>query len=177
MTSAVAISGSPSRESKSRRLLAHALVRCAEAGLTTTMIDLCDLSADDLLGRTRSSAVVEALNAVGTARLVIVGTPVYRASYSGMLKVFFDLFPMDALDGRIAIPIATGGGPAHQLVIDHALRPLLASVGAQVVATGIYATDAQFGADRPQDTVTQRVDRAVVEALAIADLIAQPSKS
>jgi FMN reductase len=175
MTTAAAISGSPSRESKSRRLLAHALARCADAGLATRLLDLCDLPADDLLGRTRSAAVADALAAVSGARLVIVGTPVYRASYSGMLKVFFDLFAMDALDGKVAIPIATGGGPAHQLVIDHALRPLLASVGAQVVATGIYATDAQFGADGPQDVVTQRIDRAVAEALAIVNLAAQPS--
>jgi FMN reductase len=173
--SAIAISGSPSRESKSRRLLAHALSRCAEAGVASRMIDLCDLPADDLLGRTRSAAIADALTAVSGARLVIVGTPVYRASYSGMLKVFFDLFPMDALAGKVAIPIATGGGPAHQLVIDHALRPLLASVGAQVVATGIYATDAQFGADGPQDVVMERIDRAVAEALSMADLAAQSS--
>jgi FMN reductase len=177
MTSAVAISGSPSRESKSRRLLAHALARCSDAGLATRLIDLCELPADDLLGRTRSAAIAEALAAVSGARIVIIGTPVYRASYSGMLKVFFDLFTMDALDRKIAIPIATGGGPAHQLVIDHALRPLLASVGAQVTATGVYATDAQFGADGPQDAVTERLDRAVAEALAIADVAAQSSYS
>jgi FMN reductase len=175
MMSAIAITGSPSRESKSRRLVAHALARCADAGLATRLIDLCDVPADDLLGRAKSAAVADALAAVSSARIVIVGTPVYRASYSGLLKVFFDLFTMDALDGKVAIPIATGGGPAHQLVIDHALRPLLASVGAQVVATGIYATDAQFGADGPQDVVTQRIDRAVAEAIAIADLAAQAS--
>jgi FMN reductase len=177
MTSAVAISGSPSRESKSRRLLAYALARCSDAGLQTRLIDLCELAADDLLGRTKSPAIAEALTAVSAARIVIVGTPVYRASYSGMLKVFFDLFTMDALDQKIAIPIATGGGPAHQLVIDYALRPLLASVGAHIVATGVYATDAQFGADGPQQAVTARLDRAVTEALAIADLAAQSSYS
>jgi FMN reductase len=175
MQSAVGISGSPSRESKSRRLVAHALTRCADAGVATRLIDLCELAADDLLGRARSPAIGDALAAVGDAQIVIVGTPVYRASYSGLLKVFFDLFPMDALDGKVAIAIATGGGPAHQLVIDHALRPLLASVGAQVVATGIYATDAQFGNDGPQETITQRIDRAVGAALAIANLSAQPS--
>jgi FMN reductase len=175
MTSAVGISGSPSRESKSRRLLAHALARCADAGLATRLIDLCELPAEDLLGRAKSASIIDALTSVADARIVIIGTPVYRASYSGMLKVFFDLFSMEALEGKIAIPIATAGGPAHQLVIDHALRPLLASVGAQVVPTGIYATDAQFGADGPQGAVLQRVDRAVGEALAIADLTAQSS--
>lgn len=177
MTSAVAISGSPSRESKSRRLLVYALARCADAGVATRLIDLCELAADDLLGRAKSPAIADTLTAVASARIVIIGTPVYRASYSGLLKVFFDLFTMDALEGKIAIPIATGGGPAHQLVIDHALRPLLASVGAQVVATGIYATDVQFGADGPQEIVTQRIDRAVAEALGTAGFVTQPSRS
>jgi FMN reductase len=177
MASAVGISGSPSRQSKSRRLVAHALARCADAELATRLVDLCELPADDLLGRAHSAAIADALAAVSGACVVIVGTPVYRASYSGLLKVFFDLFAMDALDGKIAIPIATGGGPAHQLVIDHALRPLLASVGAQVVATGIYATDSQFGADGVQEAVTQRIDRAVAEALTISTLAAEVSST
>src|SRR5436190_1189053 len=111
MTSAIAISGSPSRGSKSRRLLAYALARCGDAGLATTLIDLCELPADDLLGRTKCAATVDALAAVG---------------------------------------------------------------GARVVATGIYATDAQFGADGPQEAVTLRIDRAIAEALAIAGFVAQP---
>jgi FMN reductase len=161
---ALAISGSPSRQSKSRRLLVHAVERVARDGLQGSILDLADLPADDLLGRTRTDAVESALAAVLAARLLIVGTPVYRASYSGLLKVFFDLLPQDALAGKVAIPIATGAGPAHYLVVDHALRPLLASVGALVISTGIYGTDAQFGADGPHGALTARVDRAVDEA-------------
>lgn len=82
MLSAVAISGSPSRDSRSRRLLAHASARLDAVGLRTTAIDLCDLPADDLLGRARSNAVVSALDALAGASLVIVGTPVYRATSS-----------------------------------------------------------------------------------------------
>lgn len=160
---AIAISGSPSRQSKSRRLIAHALERAAPAGPAGVIVDLCELPADDLLGRTRTGAIERALASVEAARLLIVGTPVYRASYSGLLKVFFDLFPQDALAGKVAIPIATGAGPAHALVIDHALRPLLASVGALVVSTGVYGTDAQFGADGPDAALLARIDRAVVE--------------
>ena len=161
---AIAISGSPSPQSKSRRLLVHAVDRLARDGIETRIIDLCDLPAGELLGRDRSTAIGDALAAVARARLIIVGTPVYRASYSGLLKCFFDLLPQDALAGKVAIPIATGGSPAHSLVIDHALRPLLASVGALVVATGIYGTDAQFRADGPDAALTAAVDRAVTDA-------------
>jgi FMN reductase len=136
------------------------------------LIDLCDLPADGLLGRARVPAVDAALEAVASARLVVVGTPVYRASFSGLLKVFFDLFPQDALGGKVGIAIATGAGPAHALVVDHALRPLLASVGALVVPAGIYGTDGQFGPDGPESALLARVDRAVSEALEVTGHVA-----
>jgi FMN reductase len=161
---AVAISGSPSRESKSRRLLAHGAERLSANGVATPIVDLCVLPADDLLGRSRSPAITRALDSVAGARLILVATPVYRASYSGLLKCFFDLLPQDALAGKAAILIATGGSPAHSLVVDYALRPLVASVGGLSVATGIYGTDAQFGANGPNVALLAGVDRAVAEA-------------
>lgn len=164
MSTAVAISGSPSRQSKSRRLLVHAVARLAGQGVESGVVDLCELPADDLLGRTRTPAIERALVSAAAARLLVVATPVYRASYSGLLKCFFDLLPQDALRGSVAIPIATGGSPAHALVVDHALRPLLASVGALVVPAGIYGTDAQFGAHGPDAALLAAVDRAVKEA-------------
>jgi FMN reductase len=96
--------------------------------------------------------------------MVVVSTPIYRATYSGLLKVFFDLLPQDALAGRVAIPIATGGGPGHVLAVDHGLRPLLASVGALVTATGVYGTDAQFRDGAPDAELVDRVERAALEA-------------
>src|SRR5688572_18510882 len=105
----VAISGSPSRGSKSRQLLAQALVRFAAAGAVTRSIELIDLPAGALLGREASPAVDAALAAVGAADILVIGTPVYRASYSGLLKVFFDLLEPDALAGKAALLIATGG--------------------------------------------------------------------
>jgi FMN reductase len=164
MSVVVALSGSPSPRSKSRRLLSLAVERFARDGLRARTIDLSELPADDLLGRARTPVIDRALESVADARIVLVSTPVYRASFSGLLKVFFDLLPPDALAGKVAIPIATGGGPAHALVIDHALRPLLASVGALVVSTGIYGIDAQFTDSGPDAALAARVDRAVSEA-------------
>jgi len=164
LPAAIAISGSPSRESKSRRLLAHGTDRLSSHGVRTQILDLCVLPADDLLGRSRSPAITRALDSVAGAQLILVATPVYRASYSGLLKSFFDLLPQDALAGKTAILIATGGSPAHSLVVDYALRPLVASVGGLSVATGIYGTDAQFGANGPDAKLLASVDRAVAEA-------------
>jgi FMN reductase len=161
VTTTLAISGSPSRQSKSRRLLDYAVERLGAQGIGGTVLDLCDLPADDLLGRTTTPAIGRALAGVSAARILLVGTPVYRASFSGLLKVFFDLLPPDALSGKVALPMATGGGPAHALVIDHALRPLLASVGALVVPTGVYGTDSQFTAAAVDAALLARVDRGI----------------
>jgi FMN reductase len=80
----------------------------------------------------------------------------------------FDLLPQDALAKKIAIPIATGGGPTHLLAVDHGLRPLLASVSALVVATGVYGTDAQFRGAIPDAALVERIERAAAEAAVLA---------
>jgi FMN reductase len=167
MPSVVAISGSPSATSKSRRLAEYANARFADAGAATALVDLCGLPADGLLGRSRPQGLVDALQRVGAADVVIASTPVYRAAYSGLLKVFFDLLPQDALAGKVGLPIVTGASPAHQLAVDHALRPLFASVGALVVSNAVYATDSELGADGPSEHVLRRLDRGVDEALAL----------
>ncbi len=75
---------------------------------------------------------------------MILGTPVYRATYTGQLKAFLDLFPQAALRGRVSGLIATGGSPLHALAIDHGLRPLVASLAGLSAAQGVYVVDSQF---------------------------------
>ena len=166
---AVGISGSPSARSKSRTLLEHALSALTERGVDTTLIDLSTLSADALLGRRRTAEVDDALSAVSRAHIVVASTPVYRATYSGLLKVFFDLLPINGLADKTAIAIATGGSPAHQLVIDHGLRPLFASVCAITTPTGIYGTDSAFENGVPQPSLIARIAEAAGEAVTLSE--------
>ena len=97
-----------------------------------------------------------------------MSTPVYRATFSGALKVFFDLLPQDALAGKTAVAVATGNTPGHLLAIDHGLRPLLASLGAVTVPTGVYGTDVQFKSGQVDARLLERLDRAVGEAVQLA---------
>src|SRR6185369_5461576 len=117
------------------------------------------------------------LGSVSQATIIVASTPVYRATYSGLLKVFFDLLPLDGLVGKTAIGIATGGSPAHQLVIDHGLRPLFASVGALTTATGIYGTDSAFENGIPHPSLIAAVDAAVTEAITLSERIHVSSDS
>ena len=168
---AVGISGSPGARSRSRTLLARALVALSDRGATTTLIDLATLPADALLGRRRANEVDSALGSVSQATIIVASTPVYRATYSGLLKVFFDLLPLDGLVGKTAIGIATGGSSAHQLVIDHGLRPLFASVGAVTTPTGVYGTDSAFENGVPHASLIARLDAAVAEAITLSERI------
>jgi len=165
---AVGISGSPSATSKSRALVAYALAQLSARGAETTLVDLATLPAEALLGRRPGSQVTAAIEAVAGARIVVAGTPVYRATYSGLLKVFFDLLPQDGLVGKVGIPLVTGHASAHSLAVDHGLRPLFASLGATVVASAVYATSEQFQDGQPGPELLQSLDRAVREAIALA---------
>jgi FMN reductase len=157
-------------------LVEYALARLAErggGGTVTELVDLARLPADALLGRGSAPAVTAAVEAATRATIVVAGTPVYRATYSGLLKLFFDLLPQDSLVGKVGVPIVTGHGAAHALSIDHGMRPLFASLGATVVAGGVYATTAQFQDGKPQAELLQAVERAVREALALAKASAE----
>ena len=153
-------SRSPSRRAASVR-----------AGTRSSAASSAALPAEALLGRRVDREVAQAVQSVLDAGIVVVSTPIYRATYSGLLKVFFDLLPQDALARTVAIAIATGGGPGHLLAVDHGLRPLLASVGAVVVATGVYGTDAQFRAGVPEPALVERIERATLEAASLAALV------
>lgn len=62
---------------------------------------------------------------------LIVATPVYKAAYSGALKTLLDLLPERALQGKVVLPLATGGTVAHLLAVDYALKPVLSTLKAQ----------------------------------------------
>ena len=157
----VGISGSPSPNSRSRLLVAKTLEHLSGLGVEESLIDLLDLPADALLARRWSdSAVDEAIKQVGQANILVLGTPVYRATYSGQLKAFFDLFPQEALKGRVVGLIATGAGGAHALAVDHGLRPLVASLRGLSASNGLYLTDKQIP-DKTQ--VPEEVDGQVKE--------------
>jgi FMN reductase len=79
-----------------------------------------------------SPDVDAALATVRDAPVLVVATPVYKASYTGLLKAFLDRLAGGALAGVVAIPFTVAGSPIHRLVADVHLRPLLVELGASV---------------------------------------------
>ncbi|MFG3552426.1 CE1759 family FMN reductase [Streptomyces sp. NPDC047725] len=107
-----------------------------------------------------------AFDAVRAADGLIVVTPVFSASYSGLFKSFFDALgatDQDALARKPVLIAATGGTARHSLVLEHALRPLFAYLKAVVVPTGVYAASEDWGAEG----LDGRVERAAEELAAL----------
>ncbi len=112
-------------------------------------------------------ALSEAFDAVSGADVLIVVTPVFSASYSGLFKSFFDALSStdsEALTGMPVLIAATGGSARHSLVLDHALRPLFSYLRAVVVPTGVYAASEDWGAEG----LDARIGRAAGELVAWA---------
>lgn len=172
----VSLLGSPSPRSRSAALLAQLEARLAAAFDDEASIDriaLRELPAAALLaGDAAEPQIAAAVAALRDARLVLVATPIYKASYSGLLKAFLDLLPQDALRGKTVVPLATGGSVAHLLALDYALKPVLGALGAHDIRAPIFATDAQLPADAgghaPVLDLQQRLDRALGELVAPA---------
>ena len=91
----------------------------------------------------KDETVAELVAAAGSADLVIVASPTYKATYTGLLKLFLDRFATDGLKG-IAIPLMLGGGPAHALAPELTLRPVLTEIGGIVPAKGLYVVDSAY---------------------------------
>lgn len=169
--SVLLIAGSPSEHSRSAALLDAVQQRLAQgAGSRQLYIDrvqIRDLSPQALLlADWNHASVKRAIAQVESASALVVATPVYKAAYSGVLKVFLDLLPQTALKGKVVLPLATGGSPHHMLALDYALRPVLQSLGAKHILPGVYASDSQIpkdedGSYRIGAEIDARLDDAV----------------
>ena len=142
------VAGSVRRPSRTTALVAAVVDAIGERlGTSGRTIELGDggapffaaLQRDTLRGR-----ALEIVEAIEAADVLVVGTPVYRASYTGLFKHVFDLVDQDALAGKAVVLTATGGSPMHGLVMEHQLRPLFGFFRAHTMPSAVYATETDF---------------------------------
>ncbi|MDE9365844.1 NADPH-dependent FMN reductase [Luteipulveratus sp. YIM 133132] len=174
MAHVVAISSSPSSTSRTEAVLGTVTGALSADGHDVHTIALRSLPAAPLLlGDATDPSVAAAAERVTTADAVIVTTPVYKASFGGLLKTFLDLLPQYALQGKAVLPLATGGTPAHVLVVDYALRPVLSSLGATHITPGWFvqsshvtvAADGSVLLDEAASTPLAEVTRQFADAI------------
>jgi FMN reductase len=118
-------------------------------------LDLVDLGAALLeFGSPRAN---EATEAVRQCNVLVVASPTFKATYTGLLKLFLDQFPSDGLAGITAFPVMLGAGPAHALAPDLLLKPVLVELGAICPAVGLYLIDKNYAEDPLLDAWVKRV--------------------
>nr|WP_314843963.1 FMN reductase [uncultured Microbacterium sp.] len=166
----VAVSGSlhePSKTTALIRAIADAIAERAEVEIE--IIELTDIGPALAGALRRDQLAVEVedkLRAIETADLLIVGSPVYRASFTGLFKHLFDFVGQYELVGKPVLLAATGGGERHALIIEHQLRPLFAFFQALTLPLGVYASNTDFdGYVINSDVLTSRIALAAERAL------------
>lgn len=132
--------GNPKPRSRTLTAAVH-VVRELTGDEPGLVVDLATLGAELVDWQ---AAGVDALVAeVGRADLVVVACPTYKATYTGLLKLFLDRFSVGQLAG-VAVPLMLGAGPGHALAPETGLRPLLSHLGALVPTTGLYVLEQEY---------------------------------
>lgn len=170
----VAVSGSldlASRTTTLVREIAHEVE--GRTAAATTLVEVAALGpgfAGALRREQVDPRVEDALQRIEAADLLIVGTPVYRASFTGLFKHLFDFVGQYALVGTPVLLAATGGGERHALILEHQLRPLFGFFQALTLPLGVYASAPDFdGGELVSPDVRRRIGQAVGRSLPLIE--------
>jgi FMN reductase len=182
LSSIVGVAGNITRPSRTASLVSAILREVAASGeVHSQLLELVDIGPElfqsvvpepfeSFASRRLSPRARSAIQAIEGADALVVGTPVYKGSYTGALKHLFDLIPPNALAGKPVLLAATGGTPLHGLVIEHQLRPLFGFFKALTIPASIFALEGDFlGHSVEQPALLERVRRAADE---ITDVLA-----
>ncbi|MFR9807216.1 NAD(P)H-dependent oxidoreductase [Pseudonocardia sp. RS010] len=139
----VVVVGNPkvgSRTTVAGRTAATAIVPSA----AVSTVEVAELAAG--LFAWGDPTVAAAKATVLEADLLVVATPVYKASYTGLLKSFLDQFGRDELRALATVPLMVGAAPLHNLAVEEQLRPVLVEIGASCPTRGIYVLESAIEA-------------------------------
>jgi FMN reductase len=174
--SIVGVAGNITRPSRTSALLSAILMEiCSLSDAQSRLIELVDIGPglfqsivaerfESFSSQRISPHVRLVLQAIESADALVVGTPVYKGSYTGAMKHLFDLIPPNALAGKPVLLAATAGSPLHGLVTEHQLRPLFGFFNARTMPTTIFALESDFQnyrVERPE--LVARIKRAAAE--------------
>lgn len=170
----VGVSGSLREPSKTTALVRALVEEAASRGtVETILVEVASLGpgfAGALRREDVGPDVEAALRAIETADLLIVASPVYRASFTGLFKHLFDFVGQYALVGTPVLLAATGGGERHALILEHQLRPLFGFFQALTLPLGVYASEVDFdGYELTSPEVRARIEQAITRAVPLVE--------
>lgn len=169
----------------SSRLLADRLadatanqLRSEQIDVAVDVFELRDIAKDvtsNLLTGFPSQQLSAVIDTVTTADGLIVVSPIFATSYSGLFKSFIDLLEPESLAEMPVLMGATAGTPRHSLALEYSMRPLFTYLHAVVVPTAVFAATADWGSEADTvNTLPARIDRAGAE---LATLVAASSRA
>jgi len=166
----VAVSGSLHSPSKTTALVREILAALErELSIDVHLIELSQVGREfsGALRRDELSAAAEAdLQRIEGADLLIVASPVYRASFTGLFKHVFDFVEQYSLVDKPVLLAATGGSDRHALILEHQFRPLFSFFQALTLPLGVYAKDSDFTDYRVTNAeLSDRIDQAIRRGL------------
>jgi len=166
----VGVSGSPTAPSRTTVLVGRvARSFAAQLGGEAEVIELSTVLPSLAAGGDGThpgAAAREALRTVEDADVLVVGSPAYRATYSGLFKLFFDHIGQYALVDTPVVLTATGGSDRHALLVEHQMRPLFGFFQALTLPLGIFANERDFvDYEVASDDLEQRIDTSLSRAL------------
>lgn len=158
------ISGSPMTKSRSSTLLDYTQRWFKEYNAVTERVSVRDFDANVLLNlEYKHSQIQDFIQKIKGADGIIIASPVYQSSYAGILKAVLDLLPQRSFISKPVLPIMTGGADNHQLALDYAFKPLLATLKAEEIMGGVYASDNDF--KHSKDTNEYIISDKIIERL------------
>ncbi|MCF7644125.1 FMN reductase [Bacillus subtilis] len=165
-------SGNLTSPSKTRGFVEHIAGQAAlSLGGVLSVYDIADLGASFPAARwplQLDKQASDIVDEIAAADLLVVGTPTYKGSYTGLFKHFFDLLDPKLLRGKPVILAATGGGDRHSLIVEHQLRPLFGFFEAFALPTAIYVSDRDFTDGQLSNVLIEnRIAQAVSEAVRV----------
>ena len=182
--SVVTVVGNPRAGSRTAAAAASvAELLSSELGTPYRLDDLVDLVTfapaifqGDAASDEQRAALENAIDLVSSASLVVVATPVYKGSYTGLLKSFLDVLRPEALAGAVVVPVTVSAAPSHKLLADHHLRPVLNELGATVPVPGVVLEERDLEDLQVVLSTWIRQNAGIVQATTIAlQPIAEPT--
>lgn len=170
----VVVSGGTSDPSTTRMLADRIAGRVSdlaterEEKVVVSTIDLRELAGEittALVSQLHGPKLDHAVELLAEADGLVVSTPVYKASPSGLFTSFFHVLDNDLLIGRPVVLAATAGTSRHALVVDEQMRSLFAYLRSLTVPTSVFAA----GEDWNTRELASRTDRAAFELLLLLE--------
>lgn len=141
-------------EEATKALIAELSLHETEA-IMQHSIDLADYGT--ALVQWDQNVIAQLLEKIDASTYIVIASPTYKATYTGLLKLFLDILPMNALQNKLVFPLMVGAAPNHQLAVELHLKPVLAELGATTTNQGLYMLDSQL--ESCSDTMNSWVQR------------------